>query len=525
MEKNPLLLCDYYKLGHYFMQPKGVERVYATWTARSNKYHEGCTQTVVFGTQYFIQKYLIEYFNEYFFNKDFNEIEKDYLNKVKNTFNSNYANTNRFEQLHKLGYLPIEVWGLPEGSLINIKIPQCAIWNTHKDFGWLPQYLEDIWSTNMWLPSTSATTAYYRRKDLQPFIEATCDNPQEVLKHICGDFSMRGMTSLDSAFISSAGHCLSFDRTATIEANGLLEKYYMADIANKPPALGAPSLEHSVVCQGVAYFQDLIENDIDKLDIKYQAYIDKVKEDWDIKLIAEMCFIIHLLTEVQPNGLLTYVSDTYDYWGVLTKILPIIKDIIINRDGKFCPRPDSGNPEYIICGDPISDNIHIQKGSIQILADIFGYEYNTKSFKVLNSHIGLIYGDAITKDVAYTVANRLMKANWATSNIIFGIGAYTYQYVTRDTRGFAIKASYCEIDDKPIMMYKEPKTDDGTKKSIKGCAVVYCKEDEFKVKDNYNLKEACNHSEQEMIPLFKDGNLLHKESIYDIRNRLYNERF
>jgi len=71
---------------------------------------------------------------------------------------------------------------------------------------------------------------------------------------------------------------------------------------------------------------------------------------------------------------------------------------------------------------------------------------SNEGFKQLDSHIGLIYGDAITLARAKEILQRLEQNGFASTNVVFGIGSYTYQYNTRDTFGFALKSTLCEID-------------------------------------------------------------------------------
>lgn len=523
MYKNPCLMVDAYKLGHAFMQPEGVNLIYSTWTARSNKYHPGCKNTVVFGAQGFIKEYLVDFFNEWFFSRDINDIEKDFVRKVKASFHTGYCDFTRFRKLHELGYLPIEVWGVPEGTVLPPHIPDHVIWNTDINFAWLPQYLEDLWSCHNWQPTTSATTAYYRRKLLEHYVQATVGD-MDCLKHMCGDFSMRGMTGEDAAYSSSAGHLLSFDRTATVEANSYLEEYYMADL-NEPwqaPGLGIPSLEHSVVCQNVAYYKEKLAGGY--LPEYMKEYVRQaVMNNWEPNLIAEMCFLLRLLTEVQPNGVLTYVSDTYDYWGIVTKVIPAIKDVIFRRKGTLSIRPDSGNPVHIVCGDPMAEPGSPEfKGTLNILFDIFGYETNKMGCKKLPPQIGLIYGDAITTEITKDIGDWCAANNVAINNIAFGIGAYTYQYVTRDTRGYAIKATDAIIERLgELPLYKAPKTDPG-KRSPKGCvAVIKNNHNEYLMVDNLTLAEAKKYPGNIMTPKFRNGEQLNRESIYAIRDRLW----
>lgn len=517
---NPAFACDYYKIAHPFMQPPGMKTVYTTWTARSNKYQPDCEKTVVFGHQYTIKEFFVNFWKENFFSVPLKDLEQEYNQLMNQSFDSTYSDFSKFAALHNLGYLPIEIWGVPEGTLLPVGVPDHILFNTHPDFAWLPQYLEDIWSSNNWLPSTSATTAYYRRKLLKPYIEKTCDD-MSALDHMCGDFSLRGHTSLYAGLISGAAHLLSFDRTATVGANKLIQQYYGDEQAF---GIGTPSLEHSVVEQGIAWFkQRIIDNDIPWYA---EPYIKAAlgKGDWEMNLIAEMGFMLYLMCEVQPTGIMTYVSDTYDYWGVVTKILPMIKDVIMNRNGCLSIRPDSGDPFKIICGDiTAQSNSPEYKGTLGHLFNIFGYTTNSKGYDVLPPQIRMIYGDAITADITKRVSNWCVNNEVSLTNICFGIGAYTYQCVTRDTRGFAIKATDCiheKFGEMPI--YKQPKTDPG-KKSVRGCVAVVKDGNSYKYIDGLSLSDSFNVPGNIMVQKLKDGTMYNQETFGTIRERLHKE--
>ena len=522
---NPALACDYYKIGHLFMQPPKMKMVYSTWTARSYRHHPDCPKTVVFGYQYTLAK-LVQFFSDNFFSVDLEELKYWFNEAISCSFNPRYADFSKFEALWHHGHLPISVYGVPEGTLLPAGIPDHVIFNTNERFAWLPQFLEDLWSSMNWLPSTSATTAYYRKKLIQPYAEKTSD-VFNLASHMCGDFSLRGHTSLEAGLISGAGHLLSFDRTATIGSNVLLSWYYDAPLTVKrvsalgaeggPPGMGAPSLEHSVVEQGIAWFKHrLAAGDLPEY---MRPYVTKVIMDgtWELNLIAEMCFILYLIKEVQPTGLMTYVSDTYDYWGVVTKILPVIKDAILERYGCFSVRPDSGDPVQIICGD----KEHNVLGTLEWLEKIFGTSLNTKGYKVLPPQIRMIYGDAITTEITTKVCDWCEDNHFSIENLSFGIGAYTYQYVTRDTRGYAIKATDCIHEDFGEMpIFKAPKTSP-EKRSPRGCvAVLRDSKGNYTMRDGLTLEASLKYTGNIMVCKMEDGQIKHHETFETIRRRL-----
>lgn len=244
----------------------------------------------------------------------------------------------------------------------------------------------------------------------------------------------------------------------------------------------------------------------------------------------ELSMFKRLITEVYPNGFVSIVSDTFDLWKVLTEYLPKLKDEVLARNGKVVIRPDSGNPVDIICGDDTPMNGLFDeeaskrrtsqiKGVVELLWDTFGGTINSKGYKVLDPHIGAIYGDAITLDRANQICKRLEEKGFASSNIVFGVGSYTYQYNTRDTYGFAMKATYGEVDYIGREIFKDPITDSGTKKSLKGLITVHLKAGKYVAQDGCTWKE---ESEGELKEIYANGEFLIETNLSEIRNRLPN---
>ena len=186
---------------------------------------------------------------------------------------------------------------------------------------------------------------------------------------------------------------------------------------------------------------------------------------------------IRTLIGKYPAGILSMVSDTFDLWRMCTEYLPLLKEEIMARDGKLVIRPDSGDPVDILCGTHNYEDKSLftrpeEKGVIELLWDVFGGTVNDQGYKVLDSHIGAIYGDSITIDRANEICRRLAEKGFASTNVVLGIGSFTYQYNTRDTFGFAMKATYVEINGEGREIFKDPITDDGTKKSATGLLCV-----------------------------------------------------
>ncbi|MCY6960128.1 nicotinate phosphoribosyltransferase [Clostridium brassicae] len=484
---NPFLLTDFYKTIHHMCYAQGMTKLVSYWTPRMSR-KENMDKVVMFGLQPFIKKYLIQYFNENFFQKDKEDVVSEYKRVISKTMGNIVADTKHIEALHDLGYLPIQIKAVAEGSRVNIKTPMIEITNTQPDFAWIVNYLETFMSCNIWQPMTSATIAYRYREIVEKYFNITVENGD--VKKACGDFSMRGFSSVESAELSGAAHLLSFLGTATIPAISYLEEYYNCNIEEEIIGLGTPSTEHSVMC---SYGED-----------EFSAYK-------------------RLITEVFPSGILSIVSDTYDYWNVITGILPRLKENILNRDGKIVIRGDSGDPVKIICGDKdVAKDSEEYKGTVELLWDIFGGEINSKGYKVLNSKIGTIYGDSITVERCEQICKGLEEKGFAVNNCVFGIGSYTYQYNTRDTFGFALKATHAVIDGKEKFIFKAPKTDkDNFKKSQKGMCYVYREGQDILYKDELTIKEQAEYKDNLLETVFKDGKLIKDYSLSEIRNRLH----
>jgi len=482
MKSNPLLLTDFYKVGHPFQYPPNTTLVYSNLTARKSRL-EGVNEMVYFGGQYFIKEYLIDYFNKEFFQKSKEKVLSDYKRRIKTSLGSDLPTYKHIEDLHDLQYLPIEIKSLPEGSRVPMRVPCLTIVNTLPEFYWLTNFIESIMSAVIWQPITSATISYEYRKILDRFAEET-GMPKEFVQWQGHDFSFRGMSSLESAILSGMGHLTSFSGTDTIPAIDALEYYYNADSDKELIGGSVPATEHSVMCSG--------------------------------EKGGELGTFKRLITEVYPSGIVSIVSDTWDLWKVCTEYLAELKESILARDGKVVIRPDSGDPVLIICGNPNGKTEQERKGVVELLWDVFGGTITDKGYMLLDSHIGAIYGDSITRDRATDICQRLKDKGFA-SQVVFGIGSYTYQYNTRDTFGMAMKATYVEVDGVGREIFKNPVTDDGVKKSATGLLKV------TKENGKYILNEKVSWKEEktgELKTVFKDGKLIKDYTLSEIRENI-----
>ncbi|AHG75568.1 Nicotinamide phosphoribosyl transferase [Mannheimia varigena USDA-ARS-USMARC-1296] len=474
----PSLLCDFYKTSHRIQYPEGSQFLYSTFTPRSNAKAPFLHRVVSFGFQAFIMKYLIHYFNDNFFSRSEFEVVTEYTRFIADTLQIEDSGEH-IAQLHQLGYLPIRIKAIPEGKSVAIKVPMMTIENTHPDFFWLTNYLETLINVSLWQPITSASIAFTYRKALMQFSEKTCDDNSH-LPFQSHDFSMRGMGSLESAETSGAGHLTSFLGTDTIPAISFVEAYYGS---KNLIGTSIPASEHSVMSS----------HGVDELPT------------------------FRYLMSKYPNNMLSIVADTTDFWHNITVNLPLLKAEILARpeSAKIVIRPDSGDFFAIICGDATAETEHERKGLIECLWDIFGGKINNKGYKVLNPHIGAIYGDGVTYEKMVKILGGLEAKGFASSNIVFGVGAQTYQRNTRDTLGFAIKATSITINGVEKAIFKAPKTDDGLKKSQKGRVKVITLE-------NYvdGLTALDDFSDDLLEVFFENGKLVKETNFDEIRQNI-----
>ncbi len=487
---NPMLLIDFYKAVHAEMLPKDITRSVSYFTPRMSRV-KMWQEVVHFGLQGFLKTYLIDYFNEEFFGRPFEKVIGEYRRIMDASLGVKAYRIDKIEKLHKLGYLPIEVISLPEGSRVPMQVPMFGITNTHPDFAWLPQSLESLISAESWHPMLAATVGATYRQIVEKYYALTCDEDLPRAKAL-GAFDFRGEECTDSAVKAGAGWCLSFLNTATVPTIPYLEYCYLCDCTKEPVAYGSPSTEHSVMCSNFAVDGD------------------------------EITLLRRLLTEIYPDTSFSAVLDSYDYWNIIDNVLPQLKSEILAHNGCMLMRGDSG------------DCVEVVTKTVFRLWDIFGGTVNQKGYKVLDPHVKAIYGDSITIQRCEEIYRILMEAGFACSNVALGVGSFSMQCVeeegilkpfTRDTFCSCIKATYCEIAGLPHPIFKNPK-EGGFKKSQKGCCVVLRDEnDRLVYQDGFTWQKACEYPGNLFIPVFRDGKLLREQSLAEIRALLHNGAF
>ena len=482
----PELGTDFYKTGHIFQYPRGTEFVYSNWTCRSDRWASALPdfdhKVVNFNWQGVVRWLFKDLWNEQFFLQHKKTVLDRYKRRMDSSLGPGTVPVDHIAELHDLGHLPLRIKALPEGCRVNIRVPLATIINTHPDFFWVTNYIETQLSAEMWKSMTSATTAYEYRRLFESYAKKTGYDP-EFCAWKGHDFSFRGMSGITDASQSGAGHLLSFLGTDTISAIDYLENYY-----GGTGLIGGsvPATEHSVMCAGGCE--------------------------------TEIATFERLICECYPKGIVSIVSDTWDFWSVMTKFTVQLKDKIMARDGKVVFRPDSGDPVKIIVGDSQATPGSPQfKGAWECLWDVFGGTTTKTGFKLLDSHVGLIYGDSISLERAQAIEGGLAAKGFAPTEVL-GIGSFTYQHVTRDTFGTAIKATWAQINGQPLNLYKDPKTDNGIKKSACGLLRIEFENDNFVLYDHQTPEQ---EKRGLLRTVFENSNLYNFESLATIRKRLH----
>lgn len=521
------LMKDVYKVFHPFAYNPSTLRVFSNYTNRFNRHSNIPNNETVMavGMQYVMSYFLVTKWDQFFAMPKDKAVDE--YKRVTTGILGKAIGVEHIAALHDLQYLPVEVRALEEGTLVPYGVPSLTIETTVDGFGWVTNMLETQVSAMLWPIQTSATTAYAYRKRF----EAEPSLDKEMIKYMGHDFSYRGDMGHVAAAMVGFGHLCSFKGSDSIVAGYFAEKFYGADMGKGDVLNSVDATEHSVMCS-----------------YGTEGELDSLK---------------HLINNVSPCGILSIVSDTWDFWKLVTEYLPELKQDIMKREGKVVIRPDSGDPVDILCGKGVYftdkiDTVTIKfmlaggysyvtsgdgdyytykygafgrytwekvtlpaanKGLIECLWDLFGGTTCDKTgLKKLDEHIGAIYGDSITLERQDVIIKRLKQKGF-TPDVVLGIGSFTYQFVTRDTHGSAMKAT--AIKDKrgwhPIM--KDPKTD-SSKKSAKGFIKVISQRDGTLIAIDDVSPVMFDLPDNLLKPIFKNGKVLKTTSLTAIREKV-----
>ena len=330
MNMNPFLLTDFYKLTHILQYRTELRELTSYLTPRGSRL-KGIDKVVFFGLSAYVHSYVVKNFNDNFFNRNFEYCECEIREVLE--LGLGYSDEmidrtiNAFRTLHELHYLPVEINAVAEGTLVPMGVPCIEIKSTNPQFFWVGQALEASLSAAIWHPMVSATIAREYRKIVRGAFSATVENGIDE-RTAMSDFSMRGQESNESAVNASVAWLTSMWNSSTVAVRKHIKDVYTKlstrDKMTNGIIRGLTSTEHSVMTS--------------------HACLDGGDE------IPTFRYLFDLYKNVSFAA----VCDSYDFWNVLTNILPNNFMQEIDERGKrgvfIGVRHDSAEPVDALCG-------------------------------------------------------------------------------------------------------------------------------------------------------------------------------
>lgn len=451
---NIILNTDSYKASHYLQYPEHSEYISSYIEPRGGDYQ----QVLFFGLQLFLKQYLLQTVTQAYIDE-----ADDFFAKHGLPFNK--RGWQYIVEQHQ-GKLPLAIEAVAEGTVLPIHNVLVQAINTDPACAWLVGYLETAMLRAVWYPTTVATISWHCKQIIKRYLQKTADNC-DGLPFKLHDFGARGASSLETASIGAAAHLVNFLGTDTIAGIVACRDYYHEPMAG----FSIPAAEHSTITSwGKNHEMDAYKNMLEKFAGK--------------------------------NKLVAVVSDSYDLWYAIDELWgKQLKDDVINSGGTLVIRPDSGNPVDVVVE------------AIERLMDKFGYQINSKGYKVLPDYIRLIQGDGIgSPKVIENILNAMMQHDISADNVAFGMGGGLLQKLDRDTLSFAMKTSAIKIDGNWHDVYKAPKTD-MSKQSKRGRLALVNTQHGIKTIQYDNL----NDQQNLLQPVYKNGELLKDIKLEDIR--------
>ena len=457
LAKNIILNTDSYKVSMFKQYPEGTTGVYSYIESRGGRYD----RTVFFGLQAFIKEYLLEPITQ----ADI-DVAEEILTAHGEPFNR--AGWQYILDKH-MGYLPVVIKSVPEGTVVPVKNVLATIENTDPECFWLTTWLETALLRAIWYPTTVATQSYTIKQVIADYLEKTGD--PSLIDFKLHDFGARGVSSLESAGIGGAAHMVNFMGSDTITGVLYAREFYNAGVA----AFSIPAAEHSTI---TSWGRD---NEVKAYD--------------------------NMLTQfAKPGAIVAVVSDSYDIFNAASKLWgEELRQKVVDSGATVVIRPDSGDPDTVC------------RKLVQILGEKFGYTTNAKGYKVLNN-VRLIQGDGVNEHTIRMILGGFQAYGWSADNIAFGMGGALLQQVDRDTQKFAMKCSSARIDDVWVDVQKDPITDSG-KKSKAGRVQLWESGGEYQssVTQPKGWTDKGLGWSNSLVEVFRNGKLVNEISFEDVR--------
>jgi nicotinamide phosphoribosyltransferase len=454
--QNLVLQTDSYKFTHWKQYPPGTEYVYSYLESRGGMF----AQTLFFGLQYYLSRYLRGVVVE---ERDVADAQRF----VDQHLGPGMFNAEGWQHILRRhgGRLPVAIKAVEEGSVVGVHNVVMTIENTDPLCYWLPNYLETL-LLKVWYPITVATLSRAIRGVLLTALERSGD--PSLIDFKLHDFGYRGVSSEETAGIGAAAHLINFRGTDTVAGIRLLQHYYCSD---QMEGFSVPAAEHSTI---TAWGRDRED----------QAYAN---------MLAQF-----------PQGIVAVVSDSYNVYDACEKLWgQLLHDKVLARQGTLVVRPDSGNPREVVLK------------VLEILGEKFGYETNSKGYRVLNPKVRVIQGDGVNYWTIQDLLTAMNRAGWSADNISFGMGGALLQQLNRDTQKFAFKCSNVTINGQDHDVFKDP-IDGHDKASKRGRLALILNHGVWKTE---RVRPGSTVSDDRLRTVFRDGELLRTYSVAEIRER------
>ena len=443
---NLIINTDNYKHCHYPLYPPGTEYVSSYIESRGGAWP--VTQFV--GLQAFLREYLMR------------PITLEDIDEAEFIEREQGMHFNRDNWLGVLndhgGYLPVEIEAVPEGTVLPARNVLVQVINTDPKYYWATSFFETALLRAVWYPTTIGTVSWLSKMAIKEAFARTSDNP-ELIRNVLHDYGARGVSSQQSAALGGLAHLVNFDQSDTVPGILAAKHFYNAGKVSN----SVPNSEHAGFCAwGRAHEADALRNMLD-------TYAGKA-------------------------GGVLLLSDTYDHENCVKNIIGgELKETVQKFPGLVGVRPDSG------------DIVQVTSDTTEWLMDAFGYETNSKGFKVLPPFVRVVQGDGVTFHSLPQVFMEMERRGLAADNAVFGMGGGLLQHWNRDTMNFGQKASAAYVDGEWRDTSKSP-TGDSMKLSKGGRLALKYENGTYATVPRDSIRP----EENQLVPVFRNGKLLKK---------------
>jgi nicotinamide phosphoribosyltransferase len=250
-------------------------------------------------------------------------------------------------------------------------------------------------------------------------------------------------------------HLVNFDQTNTVAGAIAAEQYYGARIPNASSWLQ----EHSTT---TAWGRD--------------REIDSFRR----------------ILSYKGDGSAGLLGDSYDHeYAVANLISTDLRDEILGFPGLVSVRCDSGDP------------VTVPADTVEQLIRSFGFETNSKGFKLLPPNIRVVQGDGLVLGTYSRLYEELERRGLAADNVICGMGAGLLQRVNRDTMHFGFKTNAVSSDGVWRAVAKSP-GGNAIKRSKPGRLALQYTDGDYSTVP----RDSVPSNENMLEPVFRDGKIL-----------------